>query len=1302
MPSIQNSSNTYPIFNLETAVEDDKLNDQNDRVSNQSAKINTLESKTNIGSLYWQNRDRSSKQYDLNKPDLLPPIFNGSLFFNRDDFINPCYTHLLLDDLLKVSKADDWIHLSIGGTSITTVSTNNLRKLFDKQNENNHQGWIVQGANGVWFINDEKGLYFRNLAELQEALWTSEGAFLIEKDKLLSYVIYDHSCGMTKRLADDKTLMNRLYPQISLSDCEAFEELKKDRRSLKTVLKNNTVFREQILEKMAHVFPSIQSGGGKIAYVSALNLVIWQKGEKLTFIASNDALTDSFTTMQKKINQQNLEISPSKSSLFFELLVKIGKVVAPILIFLSMIRSAFAKANEKTNSFNSNSSGPNQFLEIIKEGQLLPKVTWLYSFPLTQSRLYDGVLMTNEPINESTFESRSRFIDIQTDGTPTLGPIRTIWSYQSTDPVQSYAMGVEINSASYLELYRTGKVFPIKNYTVNLNHLSTNTNDLILNCEKDSNDEFEFTLNHVKKLSDLRLYLSFSRKVKDGSTSTFTYADYLNGCPSFGVWTEYRKSQGFYNYYPESDNFAVFINKDNPITIYYHIGSNKFTLEPSFRVKDDPNNNLFQIVQDTTINNNATLISTPSIPSLSFCSQTMDPRNGFQLLPSKNPLCQDLSQIDSLDQFTFQKASREIALGYSTLFEYTSSDGTKFAHPVPTTSTFLLPEKSQFFNTKPIPLKTPNWADSRTDIPHAFIIPSRRDPRLFTLISPNNGLEYHTYRLNPIFVKATQFLALGGFSNNTFSVFQFLPKLNVRFNFTLLGQKNNLIDPDFTYTFDQKGNINIFGRLTGESYFNATGCENTTNSCASSTIVVTMNGRTPETKLSELFYIAIGAAGFCCVCTPIVCCLILGTTLSTLYLTKKISKASKSSRYKELEIALLDNEELEKYRIEEHKRLSKLETLLEEGKTYLKQSDLKKAKDRFVEALYIDRENKDVNSLLIQVVKKQRSHEDYQFGLIGDSFLIDYKIESRSIQFLKDKRGNKSLLGAGSYGTVVRAEYITLLKTYSAAVKIVPIIVEDAVDDMKKEAEIMLKHEHPNLVSLFGVVEDKESYMLVMKMLEGGSLDGFLTKNQDLSWKRKFLLLADIARGLTYLHENGILHRDLKPENILLDNQFVSKISDFGKSRKDIGTSTTQIAGTPLYMDPDLFLGKYKKFDTSCDIYSLGMIIRGIVDPKHLHPWSQVNDISELTQIYLEGKQETILDECPEILKKIILSCWDKKHDNRPTAGEIYELLMKNKNEICNYQSTSSTNENQLNDIEIENDLETNTNKNDEKEPLLI
>ena len=91
-----------------------------------------------------------------------------------------------------------------------------------------------------------------------------------------------------------------------------------------------------------------------------------------------------------------------------------------------------------------------------------------------------------------------------------------------------------------------------------------------------------------------------------------------------------------------------------------------------------------------------------------------------------------------------------------------------------------------------------------------------------------------------------------------------------------------------------------------------------------------MNGKKPEEdRLSDLFFIAMGALGLCFVCTPLISCSLLGTALCTVYISRRVPK---SRRYKELELSLLDNEELENYRIEEHKRLSKLEILLERGK----------------------------------------------------------------------------------------------------------------------------------------------------------------------------------------------------------------------------------------------------------------------------------------------------------------------------------------------------------------------------------
>ena len=79
-----------------------------------------------------------------------------------------------------------------------------------------------------------------------------------------------------------------------------------------------------------------------------------------------------------------------------------------------------------------------------------------------------------------------------------------------------------------------------------------------------------------------------------------------------------------------------------------------------------------------------------------------------------------------------------------------------------------------------------------------------------------------------------------------------------------------------------------------------------------------------------------------------------------------------------------------------------------------------------------------------------------------------------------------------------------------------------------------------------------------------------LVPEPPLSFQQRLDILLGIARGLDYLHSNGIVHRDVKPANVLLDESLQPKIADFGLLR-EVGVSTvnvTQVVGTPGYVDP--------------------------------------------------------------------------------------------------------------------------------------
>ena len=185
-------------------------------------------------------------------------------------------------------------------------------------------------------------------------------------------------------------------------------------------------------------------------------------------------------------------------------------------------------------------------------------------------------------------------------------------------------------------------------------------------------------------------------------------------------------------------------------------------------------------------------------------------------------------------------------------------------------------------------------------------------------------------------------------------------------------------------------------------------------------------------------------------------------------------------------------------------------------------------------------------------------------------------------------------LGHGGMGVVYLARQVSLNRM--VAIKVLPPLPRAEATtrsvQFRREAELMARVTHPNVVSIydFGIAGGRP--YLVMEYIEGGDLRRQFVADRPTDPARARVLLGPVARALTFLHRNGILHRDLKPGNILMRDGRTPKVADFGIATLDApagdATRPGLGPGTPGYVAPEQQYGL--KVDERCDQFSLAAV----------------------------------------------------------------------------------------------------------------
>jgi len=250
-------------------------------------------------------------------------------------------------------------------------------------------------------------------------------------------------------------------------------------------------------------------------------------------------------------------------------------------------------------------------------------------------------------------------------------------------------------------------------------------------------------------------------------------------------------------------------------------------------------------------------------------------------------------------------------------------------------------------------------------------------------------------------------------------------------------------------------------------------------------------------------------------------------------------------------------------------------------------------------------------------------------------------------------------LGRGAYGTVYLARD-TVLDVERALKVLHPAMLADEVllERFRREARLAARLEHPHIVTVYDFGEDQGRFYIAMRYMAGGSLKARLEAEGPLPWNEVVRIVKQVAEGLAYAHEQGVVHRDLKPGNILFDERGNAAIGDFGFAKALSGaggslslTATGGMVGTPPYMAPELW--KNKGVGPAVDQYALACIVAEMLTGKVLFagetpPEVMTKHVLEeppLPEVWPEGVPEGV----EEVLRKALAKEPDGRYEDITT-----------------------------------------------------
>jgi hypothetical protein len=258
--------------------------------------------------------------------------------------------------------------------------------------------------------------------------------------------------------------------------------------------------------------------------------------------------------------------------------------------------------------------------------------------------------------------------------------------------------------------------------------------------------------------------------------------------------------------------------------------------------------------------------------------------------------------------------------------------------------------------------------------------------------------------------------------------------------------------------------------------------------------------------------------------------------------------------------------------------------------------------------------------------------------------------EPASAPFVSTRFELRRRLGAGGFGVVYEA--FDRERGATVALKTLRRRDEGALARFKREFRALCELSHENLVQLYELCAEGETWLFTMELLRGESALSYVRKAPDgdgPSFDEEKLrdVLHQLAAGLSFLHRAGKLHRDVKPENVMVTREGRVVLLDFGLVT-DIaeGPREGAIVGTPAYMAPEQIAGL--SVGTAADWYAVGVMLYQALTGKLPRLPGEARD---------PARPSAIAAGVPADLDGLAMALLSRAPERRPSGRDVRALL---------------------------------------------